>query len=326
MNTNSEKSPIDRFAAEVRLALKDLGRGEVEELTDGLEADLKAQSAEQGKAFVLPEPLEYARELREAAGLPSQSSGFFGLLERIGRMAAVAVAGNPITRSISKFFASVTPIWWFARAFFAFFLIETFLLRNPWPHNPLEMGSLVLITALVIGSVQLGRHVGTLPRVWKRVVFAFNVFAVVVAPPIFGTMSAVSLEAFALYEDGASLPVVQEGLKLNSSQVDNIFVYDESGKPLSDVQLFTQDGEPLSVGFNGVTFPVVALRNQAAQDFIYIENPRATIGKGWNVFPLKMVPVSDIGKVENGEDMSWDAVRTPLPYPSVDPLDKTKTR
>ena len=70
MTTSTQTSPdIAAFAAAVRDALADLPRGEVDELTDGLEADLTDRSLEPD-APDLGDALAYADELRLAAGLP----------------------------------------------------------------------------------------------------------------------------------------------------------------------------------------------------------------------------------------------------------------
>jgi hypothetical protein len=130
-----------------------------------------------------------------------------------------------------------------------------------------------------------------------------------------------------LYSEGAVPPQVETGLRLNSQQVDNIFVYDEKGQPLTDVQLFTQDGDPISVKFNSGNFPAVSLVfSDSYVDYQYIENTRALRGSGWSVFPLPIVPTSDAGKVEAGEDMTWDAVPAPLPYPTVPALKELTSR
>jgi hypothetical protein len=79
---------IASFAEAVRDALYDLPDEERDELTGGLEADLAEEYAE-GHARDLPDPVEYATELRDAAGLPK------GELAKDGTIAALVVSRRP---------------------------------------------------------------------------------------------------------------------------------------------------------------------------------------------------------------------------------------
>ena len=69
MNTiESGGRTIDTFASAVRAALSDLPADEVNDLTEGLEADL-AEHFDEDPDEPMPDPIAYADELREAAGL-----------------------------------------------------------------------------------------------------------------------------------------------------------------------------------------------------------------------------------------------------------------
>jgi hypothetical protein len=326
MTATTIRPDIDQFAANVRSALKDLGSEEVSELTEGLEADLVAQAAEQGDSFELPDVVEYASELREAAGLPAVSHGLFGLVERVARRVNEFVVHNRIVSPLARLFVSFAPVWWIVRGYLAFYVVQLVFIQPAaiFPTSP--VGWLVLASALYI-STQLGRRAWKLNRFWSGIVTVLNVFAVIVAPGIIGVVASVVSEGHQLYNAGAVVPQVETGLRLNSQQVDNIFVYDEKGNPLTDVQLFTQDGDPISVKFNTEPFPSVSLvLSDSYTDFVYTENTRALRGSGWNVFPLPMIPTSDVWKVEAGEDVTWDAVPAPLPYPTVPALKETQSR
>src|SRR3954468_1429827 len=70
MSTSPLASPaVAEFAAAVRAALSDLAPDEIDELTDGLEADLTDRLAD-GDAADLGDPRAYAEALGPAAGLP----------------------------------------------------------------------------------------------------------------------------------------------------------------------------------------------------------------------------------------------------------------
>ena len=64
---------IVTFAEGVRAALADLPAEEVDDLTEGLEADL-AESLAEDLRRTLPDPVAYAAELRLAAGLPGRAA------------------------------------------------------------------------------------------------------------------------------------------------------------------------------------------------------------------------------------------------------------
>ena len=66
MNTN-DRNTVGEFARSVRAQLSDLPALDVEELTEGLEADLAERLAEGGEE--LGDPVAYAAELRASAGL-----------------------------------------------------------------------------------------------------------------------------------------------------------------------------------------------------------------------------------------------------------------
>ena len=316
---------IDKFALEVRLALKDLGTSEVSELTEGLEADLAAQAEEQGSDFALPDSGEYARELREAAGLPSYSRGVFGFVDRSLRIAAHKVASSPLAGAVLRFLVGMAPIWWIGRAYIAFCLFEVFVMHTRYAYFPRSPFEWIVLIALLVASTQLGRKTANLRRFWQRTVSVLNLLAILVAPLTLSQASAVAADSLYLYENGAQLPAVEVGLKLNSQQVDNIFVYDDQGNPLKDVQLFTQSGEPLSVEFNGLDFPQVVFQSEFL-DAHYVENQRAGRGSGWNVFPLQMVSLIDSETVVNGDYLESVPIDTPMPFPTVPALREVAPR
>lgn len=327
MTTTITHPGIEQFAKDVRTALRDLGATEVAELTEGLEADLVAQANEQGDSFTLPNAHEYAAELRDAAGLPTVSRGVFGCVDRIARRMAEGIARNRIVSPVARYLANFAPVWWLVRGYLAFYVVHLVILSNHAVALPTTWGDWLLLGAFMFISAQLGRRQWKLNRFLWRTVAVLNVFAVLVAPAILGSVGSIVAQSYQLYQDGAVVPQVETGLRLHSQQIDNIFVYDENGKPLSNVQLFTQSGDPITVKFNEGPFPQVVLNTtEEFLDYIYVENTRAIRGNGWNVFPLPMVPTSDAGKVEAGEDMSWDAVPAPLPYPTVPALKKVEPK
>lgn len=71
--STTTNAQVIAFAAAVREALNDLPAEDVDELVDGLEADLTERAADGDADFEFGDPDLYAAELRSAAGLPDRS-------------------------------------------------------------------------------------------------------------------------------------------------------------------------------------------------------------------------------------------------------------
>ena len=280
LDTSPDTSPVAPevrlFLARVRHELADLDPEEVRDMTDGLEADLTELVAERGAA-ALGSPVEYADELRAAAGLEVRSPGrparrpvgvrVDGWLDAAHRRYASAVAVLP--GDVGPLVAAFQPVWWVARAWLAVQLIDwTYHAmaghgghRQAVVPHMLGAGWAVLAVAVVL-SVQLGRG-----RLWpgsrrtpsaRVVLLGLNLLALaavlVVASASWGRDG--SADYVRGFNDGrseaaSSAPSYgidqQAGLYSDGHWVSNIYAYDAAGKPLTGVQLFDQTGKPMSV-------------------------------------------------------------------------------
>lgn len=121
---------VRKFAQAVRLELADLGPEEVEELTDGLEADLSEQAGDSdGSAH--GDPAEYASELRAAAGLPARTAErpkisriISAESARVSRRVVATIRSSKTGSSLLDFLASIRPVWWLARAVVGTLVLE----------------------------------------------------------------------------------------------------------------------------------------------------------------------------------------------------------
>ena len=297
MTTSTVTPEIAEFAQGVRAALADLPAEEVDDLTEGLEADLAEAYAEDLQRE-LPDPAAYATELRAAAGLPmrtkaAKAGGLSGLVQgwkdTRGDI-AIAIRRNPASASAADFIVSLRPIWWITRAWLAAWLVAAFF-GNERGFGMAGSWWLVLV-AFVIVSVQWGRgrwHGNGVPAL----IAIGNVVAVVALLPVIAAAGdgGGSSDYGVGYEDGlnqASQEAPTEGLMLNGEQLSNIYAYDESGKPLRNVQLFDQDGKPL------VPFPMEQPDADGCVDDGCVKLLRpAQLETGapvYNVFPLGTVP------------------------------------
>jgi len=318
---------VSEFAAAVRAALSDLSADEIDDLTDGLEADLTDRLAD-GAVAELGDPVAYAEELRTAAGLPHRAGAtragapsrpqVMDALRNAPREAAVAFrefgAAHPSLGRLRDFLVSLRPVWWLFRATVVTALIVNVLRPGWWtPINGLTIA--VGIGVLVL-SVQFGRG-KWLPFAWMRgLLIAINVILILAVPFVFaGVVTAVNNGWYLqTYADESSSDLSRSGLMENGNQVSNIFAYDAQGQPLTDVQLYDQDGRPLDVS-GDPTAPTL----ETGQDSILVPNQTVPGRLGWNVYPLGHVSADDLS--DDGT-IKHSVTPTParLPFAAATPL------
>jgi hypothetical protein len=212
---------VRRYAADVRSHLADLSPEQIEDLTDGLEADLAEALADMPGALrpaaTVPDDgatalldvaarfgpaAEYAAELRSSAGLdPASPVMSAGRRPRIGLRGWLSVVGGifesgwkslwaPVTSTaqwaaFTEFAAVLKPAWWVLRAWIVVLVLYTGFHR-PQGFELVPQQTywrLFLIVAIVV-SVQWGRDRWLrwpAVRALRKVV---NVAAVAVAVPV----------------------------------------------------------------------------------------------------------------------------------------------
>ena len=173
---------IDAFAAAVRRALGDLPPDTIDDLTDGLEADLVESAFDDGE---LGDPAAYAEELRTAAGLPRQpvtpAPAFARVRRMVGSVAAEwrgILGRHPLLASFAAFWVSLRPVWWVFRGFVAGLLIVE---SQNW-GAPINGFTAVGFAATILLSVQFGRG-RWMPFGWMRGLLLIVNLALVIATP-----------------------------------------------------------------------------------------------------------------------------------------------
>lgn len=341
---------VARYAAEVRRHLGDLPPDQVDDLTDGLEADLAdaladgpQPAADEGGGAVdvgvrFGAPEAYARELRVAAGLPDGSAApGKPWPERVQRLraaagrAGAAVRRQPWAEPVARAATELRPLWWVARAWIAYQAIMWLLIEWSallWQVRPERDGvpgrgvHWIMLLGLVVVSVQWGRGrwgAAQLPRL-SRVV---TVVALVLLVPV----------AWFTYESRFYGPEVsdvryvevpaadsrpEDGVWVDGMQVSNLFVYDADGDPLTDVQVYDDRGRPVRTttdnGWSAWSLPGV----EEPWSFVPVtdEDGRSR----WNVYPLRGAPYEDFdwtnptGTTDTA-DLLDEAPRTPpMPF------------
>jgi hypothetical protein len=297
---------VETFASAVRGELFDLDSEVIDDLTDGLEADLADKLAD---GDTLGDPTVYAAELRAAAGLDPRGrrrnmSGLDaaakGVLVEIRDGAKAFIGRHPWIGAIVVFFSALQPLWWVLRAWLLFCLLFT---NWAWYGIPSDSPGWWVLAALVVLSVQWGRR-RWLPWRWSRgAVVVASVILVLAAPFVLSTPKGVS----------EINPGDSDGILLNGQQVTNIFAYGADGQPLTDVQLFDQNGNPLVVVPDGNGSYIQWDGTLGGNDALVPSDSVA--GKtGWNVYPLESVPYSSIDP-NTGQVYSWakrSAVEAPF--------------
>jgi hypothetical protein len=317
---------IADFVSAVRAQLDDLSVDEVTELTGGLEADLTdALAAEAGStpSQLHGDPVEYASELRAAAGLPPRAGGTRrgqrpGMAEEIIGSAQTAIQAaiqdldrQPWWPGVRDFLIVVRPAWWVLRAWI---VVEAFFLVVGVGNSVVRggFGGLVLLIAAIVLSVQLARH-SLVPQAWQpMLVVVWNVIAVLLLLPVMFA-SAGSGQYDNSYSDGDRARP-ESGLYLGDQPVTNVFPYDAAGRPLVGVQLFDQDGRSLEVPEdNRTVYP-----DDGGEYELVPGSPPGSAPR-WNAFPLQR----RLHDPENGELGPIEPA--PLPLNGVPPLPASLT-
>lgn len=307
MSTNTIKMPsaheVNAYVTQVRAELADLPPDDVEELTGGLEADLAERVAEAPDGLAgLGSPAAYAAELRSAAGLPAREpsrSGLKGEWTAFVDSLAALRQGNPLVAKAFEVIDQLRPIGWLARGLVLAVVVMT-VVGAYW--------SLWWFAALAAaGSVWLGLRRDRLSESARGLVVVANLVAVVAAVPALASVVQITSRF------GSDIPpaVVDRvnyggpGLTYEGQQVANLFVYDKDGKPLPDVRVFTDRGDPVDLR-----------RDQFDDNGNPLKGPADIYGKDWsNAAPI----VTSNGPIR---DATWTPPTAipplaPTPEPAV---------
>lgn len=305
LNT-ATRPEVEAFVNDVRDRLADLSDEERDELLGGLEADLSEKLAD---GAALGDPSSYAAELRSAAGLPVRVRSRPSRRLRRPGLPTTASLENDLDRSRERWFdlvharewsrqtwdvvEGVRPAWWVLRAWIAVTLVDQ--LAGDWEYVTLLptlalplLGPAVLLGALVVsvlvglGRLWPGSGPGR-PAVARLLLVTLNV-AAVIAPLTFELMRPVQIDRqWSGYSDGYRDGARQPGLRQDSDEVRNLFVYNANGRLVQGAQVFRGSGEPLVV---------------RPQDAHTGRGEERLVGCGWlngttelfNVFPLVQRP------------------------------------
>jgi len=334
---------VTAYAAAVRRALADLGPDQVEELTDGLEANLADALADEWHVGHGADPVaqfggaeQYAAELRTAAGLApagpdgrqSRLAALRHPLRAAGRAGARRLTQARATRwwpAVEDFGVALRPAWWVLRGWMAYQLVALWVFRTPPSYLPETLWAAVVLAALLVASVQWGRGRWAVRGGWRTVLLTVSALTAVAALPMAVWLHAASTQYVYVDMGGPVAPAPQDGVVVDGIAVSNLFVYDAEGNPLRDVQIYDDRGRPVRTTLDEGQAPWALPGVNETWSFV-----PATDGDGralWNVYPLRGAPQSAfVWDEATGRQLlpaGTEAVTPPWPFAKAPTLDVT---
>lgn len=306
MTAMDAAADVARYAEQVREALADLGPDQVDDLTDGLEANLADALADDGRArrgglvgeFGRPEI--YATELRAAAGLAPAAEQQDGTLRTAlaapGRAVRAAFAHLRGTRwfpPVEDLLVALRPAWWVLRGWTVAYLVLQVTNVEPYAvfWLPSTFAGWAVLVAAVVASAQWGRgRWRTGPR-WERLLrFGSAVTAVVAVVLLLWVPSAQRQEVASLQATVDARPV--DGVVVGGERATNLFVYDADGEPVDGAQVVDQHGRPVTTEpQNGDVWAREQYWPDGADEPLFHTGALGPDGAlRWNVFPLRSAP------------------------------------
>lgn len=314
---------VGEYAARVRAHLTGLPQDQVDDLTDGLEADLADALADQTVVTGIDpgdlvarfgEPRDYARELRLAAGLPEptpatgRARGPRAAGRRVaarvragGRRMAADLDAQPWWPPVRDFLVTLRPVWWVARAWIGYeLLVLATGHRSGWV--PRGFVQFLLLGGLVLLSVQWGRG-RWLPRRGRWLPVVASVAGLVLLIPAVMLAGDGERARFgsqvAYYPQYVEAAMPDDGVWVDGMQVSNLFVYDAGGNPLTDVQVYDDRGRPVRTttddGWGQWELPGVDV------PWTFVPTIDEDGRRRWNVYPLRGAPAEQFDWATGGE-------------------------
>ncbi|WP_067496234.1 hypothetical protein, partial [Actinoplanes sp. TFC3] len=256
MNTTVQDE-ITAYVFAVRAALGDLPEAQRDELLEDLAEHLSEVMADGEGSLIerVGSPDAYASELRGTApyvgGFPDPPSSVNPLLELRERITphlheADLKAGRILGyERLSDFGRLLRPAWWVVRGYLLAMVVAALLDNGGQSIGLLpriggsDAMAWVLIAAGVVASVWFGRRSFALTQ-WPRFSF-YAATAILVLVGLNGFFSADSETRNSYYSNITSYDNPYSG-------VEDVFVYDEQGRLVTNARLLDQNGQPIHLG------------------------------------------------------------------------------
>lgn len=334
MITTTVHDDIRAFAAAVRSHLDDLPLDEVDDLLDGLEADLADQASEAGEEFTLPDAATYAAELRAAAGLPERGAPRTvpereRLVEQVKngwRELGAAVRKNAAGAWLLDTLGALNPVWWLVRGavwYICLYILAWTLVPSRFSGGLFgallsldgNVGAWAVLLAALVVSVQWGRQ-RWLPGRGARFLRSVLTVGAVIALPILASLYTQGVSLASARMNDVPEPYVVSGLSVDGSRVRNIFAFDAEGNPIPIVQLFDQNGTPLTTVGRDEGPQTIDGYFYGGGGPVPVPYPVPGGNDAWNIFPLRELPA---GSWMTPDDIA-NAEPTDFPFSRVQSL------
>jgi hypothetical protein len=247
---------INLYVFAVRAALGDLPESLRDELLEDLPEHLAEVLADGEGSLTerLGSPEAYAADLRTTAGFvggfpdpPTRTDRVRELRDlALARLHTADVRLGPLfgAAKASEFLILLRPAWWVLRGYLAAMVVAWLLDDSGQPIGLLprvggsEIVALLLLAAGVLASIWFGRRSLQLSEWPQRALYAGSVVLVLVA--LAGFSEADSSRRDANYSD--------VNYDNPYGGIEDLFVYDEQGRLVTNARIFDQNGNPLRLG------------------------------------------------------------------------------
>ena len=286
MTSKVQNRLVEKFLSEIEEFLQDLGPELREDILREVRENLEARAEDEKGELSLPNSLEYANDLRQAAGLEPvapQKRVFkdfvAGIRERLDY--------SPVANAVRNFLRPFKPLFWVAIGISSYSLLEHYIIGDDgYLGIPSTLEQWLLWVAVILFAVWVGAaNFGPLLRRIRAVALAV---AFVPMAIMFQGLSENTIQLSDELVNGNPASRTT-GLIYNGLPVTNIFPYDAEGNLLRDVRLVDDQGRPLNSSVEKLVTPVVVeLEDGNLVTSGYLRPSRSKDGvEVWNVYPLK---------------------------------------
>ncbi len=286
MTSKVQNRLVDKFVSEVDSYLQDLNQDLREDILREVRENLDARAADSLDDLTLPDSLEYANDLRQAAGLEPVAIQK-GLLKNFLSQVLIRIQSNRFALALAKGLAPLKPLFWLAIAISTFGFIQLYVLgHSPYIGIPSNLEQWLLWIAIVIAVIWIGA--AKFGPLMKRIrTIGLFVTFIPMAIMFQGITEGVVSTVDELVNGNPALRTT--GLIYNGIPVTNIFPYDADGNLLENVRLVDDQGRPLNSSAEKLVTPIVLeLENGDLEITRYLRPSRSQDGSEvWNVYPLK---------------------------------------
>jgi hypothetical protein len=286
MTNKVQNRLVEKFLSEIEEFLQDLGPELREDILREVRENLEARAEDENGELSLPNSLEYANDLRQAAGLEPVAPKkrvfkdfVIGLRDRL--------ASSPVAKALRNFLRPFKPLFWVGIGISSYGLLERYIIGDDgYLGVPSNLEQWLLWVAVILFAVWVGAaNFGQLLRRIRAVALAVAIV------PMAISFHGLSENAIQLSDELVNGNPAQRttGLIYDGQPVTNIFPYDADGNLLRDVRLVDDQGRPLNSSAEKLVTPVVVeLEDGNPVTSGYLRPIRGIDGaEVWNVYPLK---------------------------------------